>query len=202
MESSGYTLAALGIADPAEPGFLYTAEAGKRLVAVEVLLSNNSGELLRVNPLYAELLDSDGFVYQAELGGSAEQIGVVELLPGEKVRGWIAFKAPDAATLKSLRYALDVFGAQTLQVELTAAPEGHVAVAGTTSALTSLPAAKWARRWRTSACRSRLRCWKIHRAGHPLHAESGQPAGGGRSGAGQRQRREAQRQPAQFLPGG
>ena len=142
VESSGYALAALGIADPAEPGFLYTAEAGKRLVAVEVLLSNNSGELLRVNPLYAELLDADGFVYQAELGGSAEQIGVVELLPGEKVRGWIAFKAPDAAVLKSLRYALDPFGAQTLQVELTAAPEGHVAVAGTTSALTSLPASK------------------------------------------------------------
>lgn len=137
VEQYDYLLSALSVEDPTTPGMFYEPEAGKKLVAVEIIVGNVSGEMLSVNPLNATLLDSDGFIYQPELAGREGQIVTVDLDPGEKARGWVAFELPEGATAASIKYAVEAFGNKVLQADLTPPPDGYVP---DTAALAILPA--------------------------------------------------------------
>jgi len=136
VEQYGYLLSAVAVEDPTTPGMFYEPESGKKLIAIEIIVGNISGEALSVNPLYATLLDSEGFIYQPELAGRDGQIVTVYLGPGEKARGWVAFEIPEGATAASVKYAVDVFGSKVLQTSLTQPPEGH---APDTEALSVMP---------------------------------------------------------------
>ena len=117
VEQYGYSLAAVKVEDPAKPGRLTELESGEKVVAVEIVVGNVSGEPLSVNPLYAELVDEEGFVYEVELAGrDGGQIGVTDLNPGEKARGWVAFIIPEEATPASVKYSLGLFSDDFLQV--------------------------------------------------------------------------------------
>ena len=126
VEQYEYLLSAVAVEDPTTPGMFYEPEAGKKLMAVEIIVGNVSGEALSVNPLYATLLDSEGFAYQPELAGRDRQIVTVYLSPGEKARGWIAFEVPEGAIAASIKYAVDAFGSKVLRTSLTQPPEGYV----------------------------------------------------------------------------
>jgi hypothetical protein len=128
VQDYGYALTALTVVDPATPGMFYQSEAGKKLVAVEIIVCNVSGELLGVNPLSATLLDSGGFVYQPELGGTDDQIATLDLNPGEQVRGWISFKIPENSTASSLKYLPEMFGNYYLKASLLPPPVGHIPI--------------------------------------------------------------------------
>lgn len=127
IEDYGVLLSAAAIEDPATPGMLYQAEAGKRLVAVEIIVGNVSGDSISVNPLNATLLDSEGFTYQPELaaydGGQIATIGLSSA--GEKVRGWIAFQVPENAELASIKYSVESFGNKFLQASLVQPPDDY-----------------------------------------------------------------------------
>lgn len=129
VEKYGYALTAVSVQDPATPGMFYDPEPGARLVAVEVVLSNLSGEPLSVNPLQATLIDGEGFTYQTELGAVDDQIATLDLSPAEKVRGMIAFQIPEGAEPASIRYSVESFGDRFLEADLTPPPERHVAIA-------------------------------------------------------------------------
>jgi len=133
VEYFGYTMTPLTVADPAQPGMLYQAEAGKKLVAVEIILSNLSGDPLSVNPLSAVLVDAEGFTYQAELAGVDDQIDTLVILPGERIRGWVAYKVPEAAVPAAIKYAPDLWG-EAFKAGLGQPPEGHTPVAEPTTA--------------------------------------------------------------------
>lgn len=100
----GVGLTAVTLEDPATPGMFYDAEPGTRLVAVEIIVSNAGAEAVSVNPLYTSLVDADGFVYEAELAGRDGQIDTMELAPGERVRGWVAFTIPEGAQPAGIRW--------------------------------------------------------------------------------------------------
>ena len=85
--------------------------------------------MVSANPLYATLIDKDGYSYEMELGAVDDQFSAVDLNPGEKVRGFVAFEVPENATAGSIKYSMDLFGSNKLQASLIPAPEGHVAVA-------------------------------------------------------------------------
>jgi len=136
VEQYGYLLSAITVEDPTTPGMFYESESGKKLVAVEIIVGNVSGEALSVNPLNATLLDSEGFTYQPELAGREGQIVTVDLGPGEKARGWIAFEVSEGATIASIKYTVETFGSKVLQASLTLPPEGYVP---NTEALSILP---------------------------------------------------------------
>ncbi len=115
---AAYTLEGVAVDDPAAPGSLYEAEPGKKLVGVEVIISNVSGNEAETNPLYATLVDADGFNYRPDLGSLGKgQIEMVTLKPGDKVRGWIGFKIPDAAKPASIKYDVS-FSGPALQAAL------------------------------------------------------------------------------------
>lgn len=136
VEQYGYLLTALTVEDPTTPGMFYEAEDGKKLVAVEIILGNISGNPLSVNPLYATLVDTEGFIYQPELAGREDQILTITLSSGEKAKGWIAFEVPENVTLSSIKYAIELFGSRVLQSSLTPPPDGYLP---DTSSLSILP---------------------------------------------------------------
>lgn len=136
LERHGYLLSVIAVEDPTTPGRLYEPKPGKKLVAVDLIVGNVSGEALSVNPLYAALLDTEGFLYEPELAGRDQQILTVHLMYGEKARGWVAFELPEAAIPASIKYATRAFAGEALQVGLTEPPEGH---APDTRALSIVP---------------------------------------------------------------
>jgi hypothetical protein len=138
VEEQGYLLCAVTVEDPTTPGMFYQEEAGQKLVGVEIIVGNASGEPLSVNPLYATLLDSEGYTYEVELAGRDRQIGSVTLSTGEKASGWVAFELPEGATPATIKYAPDLFGGTVLRASLEAPPEGYVP---DTTALSIVPAA-------------------------------------------------------------
>lgn len=126
-EEFGYLLSAVNVEDPAKPGMFYTPEEGKRLVAVEIIVGVSSGDPLSVNPLNTVLLDSEGFSYQTELGGIDSQLATVDILPGEKVKGWVSFSIPEEATPSSIKYSINIFGDTEIKASLEQPPDGHEA---------------------------------------------------------------------------
>jgi len=119
FEQYGYSLSSTAVEDPTTPGVFYEAKEGYKLVAVEIVVGNVSGETLSVNPLDAILVDSSGFVYQPELAGRDGQIATVDLNAGEKAKGWVAFSIPEDATPVSIKYVVEMFSDKFLQVGLT-----------------------------------------------------------------------------------
>jgi hypothetical protein len=140
VQNSGYVLTALTVADPATPGMLYSPETGKKLVAVEIIIGNVSGDVLSSNPLNAILIDDGGFVYQEDIGSVDGEIASLSLNPGEQTKGWVSFKIPDTAKAAGIKYSSDILGTNVLQSPLTPPPSGHTPVIVTITP--SLPASK------------------------------------------------------------
>ncbi|WP_336086191.1 hypothetical protein [Nocardia sp. SSK8] len=75
-------------ATPFVPGVL---DQGAPATAVLVLVENTSADkVVKVNPLYFSITDSEGGKHSVELGLGDDQIGADELQPGEKIEGTIA----------------------------------------------------------------------------------------------------------------
>ena len=125
----GYALTVVSVADPATPGILFQPETGMELIAVDLILENISGDPISVNPLNATLIDSEGFSYQPALGGTDRQLGVVDLYPGERVEGPVAFEVPEGALASKLMYLLSPYEIDLLEADLTPPPPQHTAVA-------------------------------------------------------------------------
>lgn len=120
VEGFGYSLLAVTVQEPASnPGYFYEAEDGKKLVAVEFIVGNLSGETISTNVLYATLVDSEGFVYGAETGSIEGQIQLLDIIPGERVRGWVGFIVPEEAIPTSFKYAIRGSSSKVLQVGLS-----------------------------------------------------------------------------------
>jgi len=116
----GYSLSAVTIEDPASnPGYFYEPEDGKKLVAVEFIIGNLSGKTISTNVLYAILIDSEGFAYGAEAGSVEGQIQLLDIIPGERVKGWAGFIVPEEASPASFKYAIRGSSSKVLQVGLT-----------------------------------------------------------------------------------
>jgi hypothetical protein len=110
VEQGGYSLSATSVDDPTPAGSFVDVKPGYRLVAVEIVVGNIDGAELSVNPLSVYLIDTDGYVYAAELGGSAKgQIDLTDLKAGDKVKGWVAFQIPDEATPEAVKYEMNMF---------------------------------------------------------------------------------------------
>lgn len=129
VEEDGVWLTALAVQDPATPGMFASIGAGNKLVAVEVVIGNSGSGQVSVNTLYAQLVDTDGFIYQSELASleTGLNLNTVTLFKGEKAKGWIAFEVPQEAIPSILIYKPELFGKTSFEASLLPAPAGHVA---------------------------------------------------------------------------
>ena len=103
-EGYGYSLSATALEDPSSASVLYPLRKGYKLVAVEIVVGNVSGDELTVMPYSAMLVDTEGFVYGPEFAARAGQLGVLRLAAGQEARGWVAFSIPDDASPASIKY--------------------------------------------------------------------------------------------------
>jgi hypothetical protein len=125
-ESAGPSDLALyvsSVVDPAAASVFYTAQAGQHLVSLNVIVDNQSGEAVSINPLNATLVDSQGLLHSAELGAAEDQaqIATMDLYPGERIQGWITFAMEDGSTAAKVKYELDMFSGEHLEAEVGAA---------------------------------------------------------------------------------
>lgn len=142
----GYELTAEAVTDPAKPNQFHKAKAGTRLISVTVVLANEQGEMHSSNLLNAVLIDAEGFTYEANSGLLADEIELIDLRPGNKIRGAVGFEIPEKAEPARLRWTVDgSLGDQFLEVGL--AKSGDAAAVGASGAsvaptATVKPAAK------------------------------------------------------------
>jgi len=122
----GYTLTPLRIDDPAEPGVLFEPVDGKRLIAVEIIVANISGEVLKANPLNVQLIVMGGNVFDLELLGVDNRMASVSLYPGERVQGWVAYLIPEGAVPAKLVMKSSILNDNDLEVKLDRPPVDHV----------------------------------------------------------------------------
>jgi hypothetical protein len=125
----GCYVSALWVEDPAQPGVLYVPQAGKRLVAVQIVVGNMSGQRFRVNPYNVSLIDEQGAVHPPVLGAREGQIATIDIDEGEKAQGWVPYQIPDGALPAGLQISREVFGAPFFVIGILPPPESHATVA-------------------------------------------------------------------------
>lgn len=81
--------------------------AGKKFVALDVLIENNSGSSIDVNPLNFSLKDSDSYEYQPSYFAPDPLLNLSTLENGKSVRGYIGYEVPEDANLVELKYEVD-----------------------------------------------------------------------------------------------
>jgi hypothetical protein len=122
------------------PGDFSTPDAGKKFVAVETLLVNNSQSSTSVSTLLQMVMKDDtGQKYDVDFmastaidGGSVDG----ELAPGEKVRGKVGFQIPENAQGLQFVFDASIFGSGKVFVDLGAEPfavDPPASIAGETS---------------------------------------------------------------------
>jgi len=124
-EQAGYFLAAAAVEDPYTPASFYPLSPGNKVVAVEITVGNQSGELVTVNPFNSVLVDRDGTTHLPVAGGRADQLILVDLRPGQRVRGWVTFETPEAAVPAAVQYDLVGISDIPLEASLLPPPDGH-----------------------------------------------------------------------------
>ena len=129
FQKGGYFLLALSVSDPAVSGYYLTPEPGNRIILVEMILGNISGEMLSTNPLYALVVDSNGSAYQSVPAGILDGLPALDLFPGEQTGGIIGFKIPEKAEAARLAYPINFFGDVFIEASLAPAPPDHTPVA-------------------------------------------------------------------------
>ncbi|MEM8925481.1 MAG: DUF4352 domain-containing protein [Actinomycetota bacterium] len=101
-------------------------EAGNRYVAVDLEITNRSGETLDLNPFSFEVFDTQGFAYAPAVADARRPRPTGVLLAGQTRRGDLTFEVPDEATLSLLVLQRLELGVEPLGIDLTGAPPSEV----------------------------------------------------------------------------
>jgi len=74
----------------------YDAPSGSKLVSLDVTIASVADSKVDVNPFYATLKTTDGFVYNLTFFGKEPQLPAKnDLSKGDLTRGWVTFEVPD-----------------------------------------------------------------------------------------------------------
>jgi hypothetical protein len=135
IAQNGYFFAALEMQDPTTPQAGATLKPGTRLVAVKVIVGNQTGKRLLFGYGDVLLLDADGDSYYSTGGmlAGGMQVSIAYIDPGERVQGWISFFVPMDAQPAQLKYGVDLANRQYVRLGLTPPPTGHTALSVDTS---------------------------------------------------------------------
>ncbi|MGB0384162.1 MAG: DUF4352 domain-containing protein [Ardenticatenaceae bacterium] len=116
IQRDGYFLSVTAVEDPTTPSRFYKPKAGTKLVAVELVVGNVSGEVIKSSIFSTTLIDSNGFLYNSGTGGRDGQLEMLDLTVGSRVKGWVSFEIPANATPDRIRY--DFRGSAVIESEL------------------------------------------------------------------------------------
>ncbi len=125
IDKGGYLFSAIAVEDPAPLPPDVTLEAGKKLVAVEVVAGNRSGPRVNINILALSLQDEAGNSYPPSLAMHNDELGAMYLDPGEKLRGWAAYVVPQAAAPAGLTLSLELSAPPYFRIGIRPQPAGR-----------------------------------------------------------------------------
>ena len=92
--------------DPIAPEDDATPTPDKHLIGVHIVVENQSDAPQIITPYGITLVDSDGFVYDAEdtySSRSQPYLIITDLLPGERADGWVFYSVKDGASPAKLK---------------------------------------------------------------------------------------------------
>jgi hypothetical protein len=135
VAQNGYFFDALEVQDPATAQTGADIKPGTRLVAVNVIVGNQTGKRLLFNYGDVKLLDADGRSHDSAGGVMPQgmQISIAYIDPGERVQGWIPYFLPKDEVPAQLKYPIDPANKQFVRLGLTPPPAGHTALRVDTS---------------------------------------------------------------------
>lgn len=97
--AGGIALTVIQVTKETKLGDFFEADPGKVYLCIEVLLENEErDDDMPVNPLYFEVKDSDGYVYNTSFGSKDPSLKATDVAKGDKTRGWVTFEIPEKAT--------------------------------------------------------------------------------------------------------
>jgi len=147
----GYGLTAISIQDPYVKNLPLPAGEGKKYIAVDIIISNISGNPLRFSSLNpnVQVKDINGYVYPQVFGGAnGDPTFFFHFIDaGEKIRQLCIFSVPVDTQLFSLQYPLDSINGNNqgiISTNLRTPPEGHIPLQSpiSDSSSTLLPACR------------------------------------------------------------
>jgi hypothetical protein len=107
LQTPYYRLSASGPRDCSP----HHSAARARRVGIEFALEPTGSVRVPANPYYAQLVDGQGTVYEATLGGCGPALAPTLPVHGQIANGWIVFEVPRAARDFTLIYSPELEGA-------------------------------------------------------------------------------------------
>jgi hypothetical protein len=115
VRATHYSIVASELKDcpPTENG---SANVDRRRVGVEIRLERTGHVQVPANPYYAKLVDGEGNVHEATLGGCGAALAPTLPSRGRAARGWIVFEVPPTARDFTLTYTPELVRAPIEEV--------------------------------------------------------------------------------------
>jgi hypothetical protein len=115
VRATHYSIVASELKD-CPPGEHHSRGGDRRRVGVEIWLEPTGSIQVPANPYYAKLIDGEGNVHEATLGGCGTPLGPTLPARGRPARGWIVFDVPRAARDFTLVYTPELVRAPIEEV--------------------------------------------------------------------------------------
>lgn len=105
-----YTMTLHALQNPATATGPLPPPEGKKRVALDVTITNTSGQEVAYNPFYAKLRLADNTEANVTFGGVEPALQSGKLGTGEAARGWLTFDIPTDAQPATFVYEIITFG--------------------------------------------------------------------------------------------
>ena len=117
--SAGYSMKVMSVEDPAQAAKGYAAQAGTRLVAVQLEFTNvSSDDKMIVDIANATITDDKGVDYASSAASHDGELKAGDLAKSEKTSGWVGFAVPTDVKLKSVTYRVGLISIIALTADL------------------------------------------------------------------------------------
>jgi hypothetical protein len=113
-----YYLIRASLPEECAPPDRSTRSAATRRVGIHITLEPSSDAQVPANPYYARLVDAEGNVYEATLGGCGNAPAPALPARGQAARGWVVFELPRAARPVTLLYTPEILGASKAELAI------------------------------------------------------------------------------------
>lgn len=114
----GKTIVVNGVEPYTSSNQFMSPSAGKRFVAVDITLQNNSDEAYNYNVLEFNLQDNEDYSYTNALADIEPYLTTGAIQPGQRTRGYIPFEIPTENEPVKLTYTPNFWGTSQIIIEL------------------------------------------------------------------------------------
>lgn len=94
------------------------AKPGNQFLVLDLSVYNGTKGNENLNPFDVRIADTDSRIYDMTFSTLADQVPMVTLVPGDRVRGRLVFEIPEKVALGQVRLSLDAFRQSDLVIRV------------------------------------------------------------------------------------